>query len=368
MSLGLAMLTKTTDFIYAAPAVVALTVGLLWRRTWRAPVPLLAVAVLAVALNTPFFLRNMHFTHTILGNGGRGLSSSDVYINSTRGVGTTVSNYLRNAGVEMMLPSDDLTGDIERAIRAVHRWLGLDPDDQATTWQLDIPGFQLRAQLWNTEDNASNPAQFALIILATVLIAFHPRSDWQAVAYAAGIFIAITAFCFELRWQEWNARLHLPIMVASAPLVGIALERHMNRKLALVLATLLPWLSVPVIAENYNHPLAGSRSIYYFDHDTRYFLSHPAMQYQFRDVVDVAVAHHCRQVGLVTQTNDWEYPLDMMLLAKLPDVRIEFYPGPTTLRPDQVHTHNKGWDDALRPYIVVKVSGESATVVKIVDQ
>jgi hypothetical protein len=368
VALGLAMLTKTTDFIYAAPAVLALTVGLFWQYKWKAPAALAAVAIVAVAINAPFVMRNLRFTHTLLGNGGQALEGNGAYINTHRDLAAVASNYLRNAGLELIVPWDTATGDVEQCVRAVHRWLGLDPDDPGTTWQLDTPQFQLRAQLWDTEDNASNPIQFVLILMAAVLIAIHWRASWPAVLYGCGILLAITAFCLELRWQEWHARLHVPIMVASAPLVGIALERYMNRRLAIVLAGLLPWLAVPVIAQNYNHPLVGDRAIIYHDHDTRYFLAHPAMQYPFVSIVDIAAAHHCRQVGLMTEKNDWEYPLDMMLRARLPDVAIEFYPGPDTLRTDQLHTRNKGWDEAIRPYIVVKISGESASVVKIVDQ
>jgi 4-amino-4-deoxy-L-arabinose transferase-like glycosyltransferase len=368
LALGLAMLTKTTNYLYAAPAVVALVLGLLWIRTWRAPVPLAVVAILAVALNGPVFLRNWRFTHTLLGTGGQASAAgADAYLNSRRGAKTVVSNFLRNAGLEMIVPSDEFTGQIEQGIRAAHGWMGMDADDPATTWQLADPKFQLRAQLWDTEDNASNPVQFALILLAALLVATHCRKSWRAVLYGLGILLAVTAFCYALRWQSWNARLHLPIMVAAAPLVGIALERHMSRRLALVIAALLPWLSVPVIAQNYNHPLIGDRSIFSHGHDTRYFLAHPGMQAPFRAIVDAAAAHHCREVGLIEGSNDWEYPLDMMLAARLPDVQIEFYPGPGTLSPEQLHTQNTGWNDAVRPYLVARISGETASVVKIVD-
>ncbi len=367
-TLGMAMLTKTTNYLFAAPAVVALLLGLMWLRTWRAVAPLAVVAILAVALNAPMYVRNMRFTHTLIGTGGSGARGADEYINSQRTVGTIASNLLRNIGVELILPSDDYTGRIEQAIRAVHGWLGLDADNPATTLQRTPAIFQLRSLLWNTEDAAPNPVQLLLIFLAAVLILVHCRASGKAAIYGLGILAAAMAFCYELRWQPWHARLHLPIMITAAPLVGIALERHMNRKLALVIAALLPWLSVPVVLTNYSHPLVGDNSIFLHDHDTRLFVAHPNLLYWFREATKVADAHHCRQIGIIDGGDDWEYPLDMMVAEKLPGVRFAFYPGQTTLTQEQVQTRNKGWDETLRPYIVVKVSGDVATVVKIVDQ
>jgi hypothetical protein len=83
-------------------------------------------------------------------------------------------------------------------------------------------------------------------------------------------------------------------------------------------------------------------------------------------MVEAAQQNHCRQIGLITGTDDWEYPLEMMMRARLPDVRVEAYPdsplGIVSAR--QLHTQNQGWNENLRPYLVVKVDGEQATVVK----
>jgi len=64
---------------------------------------------------------------------------------------------------------------------------------------------------------------------------------------------------------------------------------------------------------------------------------------------------------MILTQRDFEYPFDMLLKQADPTIRIEAFPAPGRLDP---HTVNTGWRDDLRPALVVKIDGDSATEVE----
>jgi hypothetical protein len=158
----------------------------------------------------------------------------------------------------------------------------------------------------------------------------------------------------------------LPLLVLDCPVIGIALERYFNRHLIAILFSLMALVAFVVVINNYNHPLVGDYAVYNWDRESRFFNTRPHLQGPFRSMVECAQQNHCRQIGLICRGEDWEYPLDMMMRARLPNIRVEAYPDPnwTIWDSKRLHTHNMGWDENLRPYLVIKTDGDQATVVK----
>jgi hypothetical protein len=364
IALGAALLTKSTAYIFLPPFLIILVGVLCWERGVRAIAPLLAVGAIALAMNTPSYVRNYRFSHTLLGAGGFGPQGGAAYANAHKSLGVTVSNLLRNSGLELAVNLPEVTHDLEAAIRQIHAKLGLNPDDPDT----EFGGvFQLRGEMWNQEDCAADPVHFLLASVA-VLLLLNPTTLKKPAAamFALSIIIGFIGFSGYLRWQPWHTRLLLPLLVLSAAFVGLALERHVHGPTTMAIIGILPMLVIPLIAGNYMHPLVGERAIFNASRETRYFQSRPRMQAGYRDAVDYAQAHNCREIGLIIGSNDWEYPLIMMLRARLPDVRVEAYPG-AILTAASLHTFNKGWDENLKPYLVVRVQIEQTSLVQFVD-
>jgi hypothetical protein len=295
-------------------------------------------------------------------------SGADIYANHPMGIRPTLSNLLRNSALEVAAPPSRFSAVIESAVRRIHRWLKIDPEDPNTTY-LGLP-FRLTDAIWNAEDCAPNPIHFMLAVCAGIVLwVKFPRSNSRAAAvFAVGVFLAYLGFCVYLRWQPWHNRLHLPLLVLDCAFIGVALERHFNRRLIAIVFGLMSLAALAIVVNNYNHPLVGDWAINYWDRESRFFVTRPRMQAPYRIVVDAAQQNHCRQIGLIIGGDDWEYPLDMMMRTRLPDVRIEAYPdaGLPIWDAKRLHTSNTGWDENLRPYMVVKVDIEKATIVKFV--
>jgi hypothetical protein len=370
VALGIALLTKTTVYIFAVPFLLGLAAVLIWKLKLRSLAPLALLALIAAAINAPTCARNLRFSHTLLGTGGEGPRGAAFYVNARFGLGPTVSNLLRNSGLELAAPPSRLSAKVESRIRRIHRWFNLDPDSPDTT--LFGTEFHLVNAAWNSEDSAPNPIHFVLAIStgAVLLLKSHrDKGSRSAAAFGAAIFLSYLAFCGYLRWQPWHNRLHLPLMVLSCAVIGVGLERHVNGRVIALVFGLMTVVALAAVVEDYNHPLVGDLAIYNWPRETRYFTGRPRMQAPYEKVVAAAQQNHVRQIALIIQFDDWEYPLDMMLRKRLPGIRIESYPdaGPGSIwDPKTDHVPNAGWDENLKPYMVLRVAGETAGVVKIV--
>ncbi len=125
------------------------------------------------------------------------------------------SNLTRNAALHLALPGSAADG-VNAAVRAIHRWLGADPNDPDTTYP---PNGYRGVRFSMHEDSVGSPLHFviALVCLGLLASARARRSD-GAVALAATVAGAAFLFCLLLKWQPWHGRLHLPLFLLCAPL------------------------------------------------------------------------------------------------------------------------------------------------------
>jgi hypothetical protein len=364
-SLGLGVLTKSTMYPLAAPMAGGLGLLLLWRHRLRGLGWLALAAMLAASLNGPTWVRNHRFSHCLLGNGGYGFQAGH-YTNAHPGIGPAVSNMLRNAGLELVVDCPPVSGAVEHAVRTVHRWAGLDPDDQATIFN-GFTRYDLSHIPWNSEDYSSSPFHAVLIFAAVVtMIIGWRRSDRAVRWYAAGVGAGFVLFCAFLRYQPWHCRLLLPPMIASAAFVAVALDRRWKHGIPTAVFALLPLLAVPWVLDGCLHPMIGPGSIFDQPREQQYFRERPTLLPAYRSLVDLAAKNGVRQVGVTGDGNAWEYPLTMLLRERLPDVRVDTFPDGFNTTAQTLHTRNRGYDPNLKPALIVRLGGDKAEVVRLI--
>jgi hypothetical protein len=360
LSAGLALVTKATSYIFIAPFVLALIGIAAGKYKWRAVAPLLVAAVLAILPSLPMYARNYRFTHTLLGTH----NDPEPYSNTYFGCAPTVCNIVRNIALEMTLPWNSArTVDVKTA-RAILHLLGLNPSDPASTWQyMDFDAANFTNLRWNSEDTAGNPAHLVLFcgVLITVLIGFR-RARIPFLLYSAGVVLGFVGFCVYLRWQLYHTRLLVPLLILCGPMVGVAMERWWKACAVSGIACCLLVAAMVCIVSNRRHPFYGREGIFTADRTSRYFMDRPGLEAPCRALAERAVELHCREVGLILTNRDFEYPFDVLLKGADPSIRIEAFPQAGLLDP---HTRNQGWRDDLRPAMVVKIEGDSATEVEL---
>lgn len=240
-SLGLALLTKGSAVVYAAPFGLWIAFLMFRRLKVRALGYGLLVATVVLIINAGHYGRNMAlFGRPVYVGPGQ-----ERVTNSVHSPAALVSNVIRNISLHLGTPSKTFNTRIEKAIRGIHDVLGISADDpRTTTWGK----FQIR-RTSTYEDDAGNPAHLALIVLTfgACLFSASLRSQRHLSGYLITMTAAFLLFCLMLKWQPWNSRLQLPFFVLFCPLIGIVLDRFRRGRVA-ALAVLglcisaLPWL------------------------------------------------------------------------------------------------------------------------------
>lgn len=285
--LGLAALTKGTAYFFAFPFVLWCVFRLKdWKRV-------LLVGAVALSLNVTHYVRNYKVYKHPLATAREHQLTNAIY-----DAKSLVSNVTRNLALHTITPSNSVNQLSIRVIYKLHTLMGLDINDPRTTWQ----GTRFTPVDDSLHEEISgNPLHLFLIIVSLALLAFG-RGSPLAVKYSLAVAGAFLVFCLILKWQPWHSRLHLPLFILFAPVVGGIMARY-NRTGRVVIALLL-MASIPVVWES------KPRSFVYFRGDrlSLYFLNRPDLQNPYVEATRRATTG-CSRVGLVTDGDGWEYPL-----------------------------------------------------------
>jgi 4-amino-4-deoxy-L-arabinose transferase-like glycosyltransferase len=354
-SLGLAVLTKGSAYPLAFPFMLWLIVALVRRHRARAAAPLVVAASIALAINLGHYARNQALYHSPLGPGTEQDAQHFKYANDIHTPGAILSNILRNVAIQLPAPTSvqrqptDRAGGpfnntIADAVLTLHRWFHIDPDDPRTTWT-GTP-FSIWGEGWANENFAPNPLHFLLIIAALVTLCFRrlftrrsaptgtfnisvtapdgvPLDRATLLALAACLVAAFLLFCATLKWQQWHVRLHLPLFVLGAALVGVVLERIWNRFVAAAILVALMVASLFPLLNNVSHPWFGKASVFELKREDQYFMWCPELHPHFNQYAQALRQIRCSNVGYVGNVNDPYYPLWALLRLQDENARLE---------------------------------------------
>ena len=316
-ALGLVLLTKATGYLFAWPFMAWMAIGEASRRR-RGALVLAVVLLTAVAVNAPYYWRNVTLSGSPLGPRREG---DFAYVNASFSLRVLTSNLVRNMALHLGTPSPGANRLEERLVLAAHRVLRLDVNDPGTTWRGEA--FRVTRPSRH-EDAAGNGLHALSIALAIVGVVSLPRfrRSMKLLTYCMALLAAFAAFCLILRWQPWHSRLHLPLFVLWSPAIAVVSARW--RPLSRVVALALIVASIPWLLWNGSRPLVGSHGVFARSRETQYFANRPALREPYERAVSAVTERGCDQIGLVVDGNGWEYPLWVLSsAARGGPVRIE---------------------------------------------
>ncbi len=349
-ALGLALLTKATAYLFAPwlLAAVFLPHAIRFsRRTFlRAGAALACALLLGGILNTPQYARNFELSGSILGFDSAHGDGFFGWRNETFGWKQTASNMLRNLSDQLGGRSEKWNHEVYDWIVRAHQWLGINVNDPATTWRWTTFEPPRNA---NHEANANSKWHLLILAIATgialwrLIYAREPRerqhraNNAGLALYSLALLCGYVAFCAYLKWQLYEARLFLPLLVAGSPLAGAALDWGMRppawkmpaapRLLSqLLLCLFLLSTARRPATENWVRPLKGPRSVFRVSRDDQYFAD--MTQWNNRAtyirtiqlLTSLGTKPACHIIGIDASGYPLEYPLMALLRERIPGV------------------------------------------------
>ena len=320
LSLGLALATKATAYLFAPPLLLAVV---LIRRT---PVRARALAWIAAGVllvNTPQYVRNLRLSGSPLGYDSAQGDGVFRWRNEHPGWKSTASNLIRHTSEQLGGRSQRWNLAVYHAALALHRALGIDPGDLDNTFPSAPFSPPLNS---NHEANANNRWHLLLFGAAAVFAVAARKRPW--ICYAAGLVAAFLLFCFYLKWQRFMGRLELPLFALAAPLAAAALEALRPAVLAIPICLFLASTARLPLFQNWTRPLEGPHSLFTASRDDNYFRD--MIQWDFRasylPAVDLIARSGCTAVGIDISQNQLEYPILALVRERNPEVRF-FHTG-----------------------------------------
>jgi len=302
LSAGLAILTKGDAYVYLPPFVLACW----WMGSHSSRILYLKrctiFLLLIVALNAPQFVRDYGLTGSPLGlpfpDAGPHLHWTVDHI-SVKG---TLANTLRNLSVHFAVPGESVNSLTERAFRAVIHGMGVDPDDPGAIWQNTVSNYHM-VHFSSHETMAGAPLHLFLILLSIGLVVWKRKEGMRRgiVWYGLAVIAAFVFFCALLRWQPWNSRHHLPVLVLGSALVGMVLEQYFPRKFVTLIGAVLIAMAVCFALVNKTRslvPWSRVESVYH-PRSVQYFAdSHVAVAPDFIAAADAVNKLDCNALAI----------------------------------------------------------------------
>lgn len=323
LALGLGIYTKGTMYFFALPFAVWLGLIMLRRLRWRAIPVGIAVAMMALSVNAGHYLRNLDLYGHPLGGAAayRGIHSVE-----RPGVGSTVSNLIRNTAMHFRTPSESINDAIASVVVSFHDQVGWDASDPRTTYPDRV--FEIRTfknppggLLILNEDFSGNPLHLIIGVLSILMLAaaigrgLAPRWHRPALLYGLAVVAGYLIYCFSVRWNPWVTRVDLPLFVLLSPISAAVLVGRDGRGLAAPVCLLLFLVCQPFVFFNHIRPLlasglSGVPPILQADRDTQYFAHIPEFHAPYKAAIEFLRETECRRLGLSTSAYlPWEYPI-----------------------------------------------------------
>ncbi len=338
LSLGIALLTKGTAYIYCAAIGLVIGFSGLFINTWKQNISLtkklVSIVVLALLFNSGVYYRNIDLYSKPLSTGTDRITSDEV---SFRGLYT---NLIRNGTYQLALPFPELNRQMTRIVAGLLGEKNFSPD-------LTFPNTDFEIKFLINEDESGNLLHFVFLLLGLLIYPWIKDSKRNNLsAYLISILFSAVLFSLFIKWQPWGSRLHLPLFFMGAPLIGYLYDKVRGPKFInfLIVLSMVFW-SIPYLTLNttrplvplfsrssslrnysiksffsdrpdlYNEyseiiaPLYKDVSVLRTDRSQQYFSSYSSIYQDYSVVMNVVNQLDEKVIGLELGNNDWEYPI-----------------------------------------------------------
>ena len=409
LSMGFALATKGTAYIFIAAIGLVIGGGVLIGKKWGQIKALIfrfgIMVIIGMLLNTGIYFRNLDLYKNPL------ITSNERTMVEEFSLGVLLANLIRNGAVHLSSPVDSANQWVEKGITQI---LGSELNNPASTFQESR--FNLSFSI--NEDDAGNGFHLVLISIAILILPWlKVENKKDLLLYEAAVVLSILLFSLVFKWQPWGGRLQTPIFLLGCTMAGYLLDKAFKKEIFPTLILILFLLSsTPFLLLNSNRPLlplwedssvfydtelenmiynyleekldrypilAGKvksilsilyegRSVILTERRELYFLGNFEDYYWYAEACHLVRNTPSREIGLIMDSNDWEYPIWVFLNQNAGPGKYKIYhiglddisatlKSPAEPKPDLIILTKNLDEDSheLRDYIIVY---ESKTV------
>lgn len=338
ISLGIALLTKGTAYLFCAAVGSVVCVSELLLRTWKIrsslTLKIFSIVVMALLINTAVYIRNIEYYGNPLSTGNDRITSDEL---SMRGLYT---NLIRNGAAQLAVPIPELN---EKMTRIVTDHLGKNNIDPAITF----PGSDFEVKFLINEDEAGNLLHFILLAGGGMIYLWIKDPQRRSLSvYLLSIICSVILFSLTIKYQPWGSRLQLANFFLAAPLTGYLTDKIRGSYILSALIVVgfsiysVPYLTLnasrplipifrqssplrsktikrffsnrPALYEAYAQviaPFYKDESIFRTDRNQQYFSSNSSLYQDYSVVMNEVNQLDEEVIGLALGSNDWEYPI-----------------------------------------------------------
>ena len=310
-SLGLAVLTKATSFVYAFPFMAWFGLSELRRLRWRLWKPFLIILTIAITINIGHYARNIDLYKNPISD----TAYRDMNSNGLINLSSIISNSFRNISLHIGTPFKQVNKSIEIVANYLHRLLGIDVNDRRTTFL----NTKFHILFSFHEDAAGNLVHLVLILLSLFLF-FLMREQMKSLKlgyYPITLAFGFFLLCIYIKWNPWNVRYHLPLFVLFSTFVAITFSHVLWQKITKLIIIILLLLALPFVFNNYSRPLIGKKNIFNSSRTELSFYIRPYLKIPYIGAINFLMKKGCKDIGLVIDgdysEDYWEYPFWSLL-------------------------------------------------------
>jgi len=315
--LGLAILTKGTAYLVAAPFMLMYLWHLVTRGMKTALTSMLILALAVLLINGGHFARNFTLYGSPLSPG----TGNDVICKRVD-AGSIISGVTKNVATQLATGMEGANTALLALTNAVHGVLGValnDPELASDNFYL------LPVQVQNHEDYAPNPLHMTLLLVSGVVLVLRRKTiSREVILLAIASMLSFIVLSLSLKWTPYLSRYFLPVFVLSAPAVALLFDGVKRRPLVSCCAMVLLVSGGFVLAHNSTRPLVGQQSVFVTKRLDQYFMGSPKAQMYFTSVASMAKAQPIRNIGITdSDANMLEYLLWVLMNDSGANYRIE---------------------------------------------
>jgi len=343
LSLGLALATKGTGYLYCAGIGIGYGGMSLFHKNWREIKSLfqrfIIIIALGLILNSGIYSRNLQLYNNPL------MTSNERVVVEKFTPQILFANVVRNSMMNLASPITRANQFFEKIAQNI---LGDQISNPASTYKWTT--FHLSFK--TSEDDANNFIHQIFLVAALISLPWLKLENKKILyRYALTIILSFLLICSVLKWQPWGVRLQTLLFLMGSILIAAVLDQLLgNRNLFLLyLLTAMGLASIPYLLFNSARPLlpvwedgsvfykgSGERrflqglesypiadslldsflSIFYegrsvetLDRYQLLFFSKPEDYYWYKDACEFILNDPAQEIGLLMENNQWEYPI-----------------------------------------------------------